>query len=103
MKNMNDLLRQAQVMQNKIAKLQQDMGDRTVDASAGGGMVKVTMNGRQELQSVSIDPAVLEGNDVEMLQDLILSAVNEAVRITKADLEREMANLTGGIHLPGMF
>lgn len=103
MKNMNDLLRQAQVMQNKIAKLQQDMGERTVDTSAGGGMVKVTMNGRQELQSVSIDPAVLEGNDVEMLQDLILSAVNEAVRITKADLEREMANLTGGIHLPGMF
>ena len=103
MKNMNDLLRQAQVMQNKIAKLQQDMGERTVDTSAGGGMVKVVMNGRQELQSISIDPAVLEGNDVEMLQDLILSAVNEAVRITKADLEREMASMTGGIHLPGMF
>ena len=103
MKNMNDLLRQAQVMQNKIAKLQKEMSDRTVDASAGGGMVKVVMNGRQELQSVTIDPAALEGGDVEMLQDLILSAVNEAVRITRADLEREMANLTGGIHLPGMF
>ena len=103
MKNMNDLLRQAQVMQNKIGKLQQDMAERCVDTSAGGGMVKVSMNGRQELQSVTIDPAVLEGGDVEMLQDLILSAVNEAVRITKADLEREMANLTGGIHLPGMF
>lgn len=103
MKNMNDLLRQAQIMQNKISKLQQDMAERTVESSAGGGMVKVVMNGRQEIRSLTIDPKALEGGDVEMLQDLVLSAVNEAVRITKADLEREMANLTGGIHLPGMF
>lgn len=103
MKNMNDLLRQAQVMQNKIAKLQQEMAERTVDTSAGGGMVKAVMNGRQELLSLTIDPKALEGGDVEMLQDLIISAVNEGVRIGKASLEREMANLTGGIHLPGMF
>ena len=103
MKNMNDLLRQAQVMQGKISKLQQDMAERTVDSSAGGGMVKVVMNGRQELKSLHIDPNVLKDGDMDMLQDLIISAVNEAVRITRADLDREMTNLTGGIRLPGMF
>ena len=98
---MNDLVRQAQVMQNKMAKLQADMGDRTVEASAGGGMVKVSVNGRQEMKSISIDPQVI--GDIKMLQDLIVSAVNEANRIAKADMDREVAHLTGGIHLPGMF
>ncbi len=103
MPNMNDLLRQAQVMQNKVLKLQQEMAEKTVETSAGGGMVKVVMNGRQELQSLAIDPKALEGDDVEMLQDLILSAVNEGVRVTRANMEREMSNLTGGIRVPGMF
>ena len=103
MPNMNDLLRQAQVMQNKMLKLQQEMAEKTVETSAGGGMVKVVMNGRQELQSLTIDPKALEGDDVEMLQDLILSAVNEGVRVTRANMEREMSNLTGGIRVPGMF
>jgi len=103
MKNMNDLLRQAQVMQNKIARLQQEMADKDVEASAGGGMVKVVMNGKQEMKSITIDKAVVESGDVEMLQDLVLTAVNEAVRIGRANLEREMANISGGIHLPGMF
>ncbi len=103
MKNMNDLLRQAQVMQNKIARLQQEMADKDVEASAGGGMVKVVMNGKQELKSITIDKAVVESGDVEMLQDLVLTAVNEAVRIGRANLEREMANISGGIHLPGLF
>lgn len=103
MKNMNDLLRQAQVMQNKIAKLQQEMAEKEVEASAGGGMVKVVMNGRQEMKSITIDKAILESGDTEMLQDLVITAVNEAVRIGRANLEREMANISGGIHLPGMF
>lgn len=103
MKNMNDLLRQAQVMQNKIAKLQQEMAEKEVEASAGGGMVKVVMNGRQEMKSITIDKAVLESGDTDMLQDLIITAVNEAVRIGRANLDREMANISGGIHLPGMF
>lgn len=103
MKNMNDLLRQAQVMQNKIAKLQQDMAERSVESSAGGGMVKAVVNGKQELLSLTIDPKVMEAGDIEMLQDLIITAINEGARITKANLEREMANVTGGIHLPGMF
>ena len=103
MKNMNDLLRQAQVMQNKIAKLQQEMAEKEVEASAGGGMVKVVMNGRQEMKSITIDKAILESGDVEMLQDLVITAVNEAVRIGRANLDREMANISGGIPLPGMF
>ena len=103
MKNMNDLLRQAQVMQNKIAKLQQEMAEKEVEASAGGGMVKVVMNGRQEMKSITIDKSILESGDTEMLQDLIITAVNEAVRIGRANLDREMANISGGIHLPGMF
>ncbi len=103
MKNMNDLLRQAQVMQNKIARLQQEMAEKEVEASAGGGMVKVVMNGRQEMKSITIDKAILESGDTEMLQDLVITAVNEAVRIGRANLDREMANISGGIHLPGMF
>ena len=103
MKNMNDLLRQAQIMQNKIAKLQQEMAEKDVEASAGGGMVKVIMNGRQEMKSIAIDKSVMESGDTEMLQDLIITAVNEAVRIGRANLDREMANISGGIHLPGMF
>ena len=103
MKNMNDLLRQAQVMQNKIARLQQEMAEKDVEASAGGGMVKVVMNGRQEMKSIVIDKAVMESGDNEMLQDLVMTAVNEAVRIGRANLEREMANISGGIRLPGLF
>ena len=103
MKNMNDLLRQAQVMQNKIARLQQEMAEKDVEASAGGGMVKVVMNGRQEMKSIVIDKAVMESGDNEMLQDLVMTAVNEAVRIGRANLEREMANISGGIRLPGRF
>ena len=79
------------------------MAEKTVETSAGGGMAKVVMNGRQELQPLTIDPKALEGDDVEMLQDLILSAVNEGVRVTRANMEREMSNLTGGIRVPGMF
>ena len=103
MKNMNDLLRQAQVMQNKIARLQQEMAEKDVEASAGGGMVKVVMNGRQEMKSIVIDKAVMESGDNEMLQDLVMTAVNEAVRIGRANLDREMANISGGIRIPGMF
>ncbi len=80
-----------------------EMAEKEVEASAGGGMVKVVMNGRQEMKSITIDKAILESGDVEMLQDLVITAVNEAVRIGRANLDREMANISGGIHLPGMF
>lgn len=103
MKNMGDLLRQAQVMQNKIAKMQAELGERTYEASSGGGMVKVEVSGKQDLRKITIDPKALEGNDVEMLQDLILAAVNEGGRIARETMEREMSAISGGIKLPGVF
>ncbi len=103
MKNMNDLLRQAQVMQNKISKMQEEMGKKSFEASSGGGMVKVEVSGKQELQSLTIEPSVFESGDVEMLQDLIVVAVNEANRIAKDSVEREMSTISGGIKLPGIF
>ncbi len=103
MKNMNDLLRQAQVMQNKIAKMQEEMGEKSFEASSGGGMVKAEVSGKQELRNLVIDPAALEGGDVEMLQDLIVAAVNEAGRIAKESMEREISTISGGIKIPGMF
>ena len=103
MRNMNDILRQAQVMQNKLAKLEQEMAERTYEAASGGGMVKAEVSGKQELRKLVIDPKALEGGDVEMLQDLILAAVNEASRIARESMEREMSAISGGIKLPGMF
>ena len=103
MRNMNDILRQAQVMQHKLAKLQQEAAERNYEATSGGGMVKAVVSGKQELRSISIDPTALEGGDVEMLQDLILAAVNEAGRIARETLEREMSAISGGIKLPGVF
>lgn len=103
MRNMNDILRQAQVMQNKIAKLQQEMAERTFDATSGGGMVKAVVSGKQELLKLTIEPQAAEGGDVEMLEDLILAAVNEALRISRESVEREMTAISGGIKLPGVF
>ena len=103
MRNMNDILRQAQFMQSKLSKLQQEMAERSYEAASGGGMVKAEVSGKQELRKLTIDPKALEGGDVEMLQDLILAAVNEAGRIARETMEREMNNISGGIKLPGVF
>lgn len=103
MRNMNDILRQAQVMQSKLSKLQQEMAERSYEAASGGGMVKAEVSGKQELRKLTIDPKALEGGDVEMLQDLIPAAVNEAGRIARETMEREMNNISGGIKLPGVF
>ncbi|MCR5257355.1 MAG: YbaB/EbfC family nucleoid-associated protein [Desulfovibrio sp.] len=103
MRNMNDILRQAQVMQHKIAKLQQDAASKTFEATSGGGMVTAVVTGKQELKTLTIDPKAMEGGDVEMLQDLVIAAVNEANRIARESLEREMSNISGGIRLPGVF
>ena len=97
MRNMNDILRQAQVMQNKIAKLQQEMGEHSYEASSGGGMVKAEVSGKQELRKLIIDPKALEGNDVEMLQDLILAATNEALNKAETEAQNKMAGITGGL------
>jgi DNA-binding YbaB/EbfC family protein len=103
MKGMNDLLRQAQVMQNKMAKLQEELREREVEAGSGGGMVKVVCNGKQELVSISIEKGAVDPNDVEMLQDLVLTAVNEGMRLSREMVEREMGAITGGMKIPGLF
>ena len=103
MKGMSELVRQAQIMQKKMAKLQQDLQDRTVEGSAGGGMVTALVSGSNELKSLTIDKAAVDPNDVEMLQDLILAAVNDGVKKAKAMMEAEMGQITGGIKVPGLF
>ncbi|BFR47143.1 YbaB/EbfC family nucleoid-associated protein [Nitratidesulfovibrio sp. HK-II] len=103
MRGMNDLLRQAQVMQTKMSKLQAEMADRTLEATSGGGMVKVTVSGKQEVKAIVIDPKAVDPNDVEMLQDLVLTAVNEGLRQAKDMMEKEMGALTGGLKMPGLF
>lgn len=99
---MDDLLRQAQQMQEKMAEMQRQLSGKTVEGSSGGGMVKAVCTGRQELVSVQIDKAVVDGDDLEMLQDLIVAAVNDAIRLSRAMAEKELAALTGGFSIPGL-
>ncbi len=103
MKGMSELVRQAQVMQKKMAKLQEDLQERTVEGSAGGGMVTAVVTGANELKSLTIDKTAVDPNDVEMLQDLVLAAVNDGIKKAKAMMEAEMGEITGGIKVPGLF
>lgn len=102
-KGMGSMLRQAQQLQQRVARLQEEMAGRTVETSVGGGMVKVVANGRQEIVSVTIEPEVVDPEDVEMLQDLIISAVNDALKKSQEMVAAEMAKLTGGLKIPGLF
>jgi len=102
MPNMGQIMKQAQKFQTKMAKLQEELSDRTVEASAGGGMVTVVANGGQDVLSISIDPEVVDPDDVEMLQDLIMAAVNDALNKAKAMMNEEMGQLTKGMNIPGM-
>ena len=97
---MRNLLKQAQQFQTKMAKLQEELGERTVEASAGGGMVNVVVNGRQEVVSIGIDPEVIDPDEQEMLQDLILAAVNDGLSKAKEMVNEEMGKLTQGLNLP---
>ncbi|MFH1915253.1 MAG: YbaB/EbfC family nucleoid-associated protein [Pseudomonadota bacterium] len=103
MKNMNEMIRQAQIMQRKMSEKQEQLKSMTVEASSGGGMVTVTVTGGQELVGVSIEPSVVEAGDVEMLQDLVLTAANEALKKSKELMEKELSTVTGGLNIPGMF
>jgi len=103
MTKFGDMMRQAQALQEKLARLQEEAGKKTVEATAGGGMVTVVANGRQEIVSIKIDPEVVNPNEVEMLQDLILAAVNEARRKAQELMAEQMKALTGGIQIPGLF
>ena len=102
-KGLGNILKQAQQMHAKIAQLQEEMAGRTVEVSSGGGMVNVVMNGKQEVLSVRIDPEVVDKEDVEMLQDLIAAAVNEAIRKSQEMMTEEMKKITGGLSIPGLF
>ena len=99
MGNMQQLMKQAQRMQENMTKKQAELNAQEFTASAGGGMVKVTVNGAQEVLSVEIDPQCVDPDDVEMLQDLVLSAVNSALKEAATTVEQEMGKLTGGMNL----
>lgn len=96
-------MKQAQQMQNKMARMQEEMALKTIEASAGGGMVKVVANGKQEVVSIHIEKEVVDPEDVEMLQDLILAAVNEALAQSQKMVSSEMNKLTGGLNIPGLM
>jgi len=100
--NMGQLLKQAQQFQAKMAKLQEELAERNVEATAGGGMVTVVANGKQEILSIRIDPEVIDPEDPEMLQDLILAAINDALGRARQMAQEEMGKLTQGINLPGL-
>ena len=104
MGNMSGMMKKMQKLQADRTKMQEDLKKKTVDVSAGGGAVKVVMNGEKNIQSLHIDPAAVDPEDVEMLQDLISAAVNEAVKKVDDMMASEMGKLTGGLNLPpGMF
>lgn len=103
MRGMQDMLRQAQLMQKKMTAIQEELKTREVEATSGGGMVTVRVTGGQEIVSVAIDKSVVEAGDVEMLQDLVLAAVRDALKKAKLMNEEEMGKITGGMKIPGMF
>ncbi len=100
--NMGNLMKKAQQLQEKIVKLQEELGDKTVETSSGGGMVTVVANGKQEIVSIKIDPEVADASDIEMLEDLVLAAVNDALYQARQMVSEEMTKLTGGIKIPGI-
>ena len=104
-KNMlSNIMKQAQQMQERVKKLQEEVVGKTVEASSGGGMVTVVANGRQEVISIKIDPSVVDPKDIDMLQDLVTAAVNEALRKSQDLMKEEMGKLTAGMGLPpGLF
>ena len=103
MKNLGNMMKQAQKLQSKMLEMQEELGNRTVTVQVGGGMVEVVANGRQEVLSLRIDPEVVNPDDTDMLQDLILAAVNDALNRTREMVSDEMAKLTGGMKIPGLF
>jgi len=100
--NFGNIIKQAQQMQAKMARLQEELAQRTVEASAGGGMVTAVVNGKNELISLKIEKDVVNSEDVEMLQDLIVAAVNEGIRKAQEMATAEMSKITGGLNIPGL-
>lgn len=101
--NMNNLMKQAQQMQAKLAMLQNELAEREVEASAGGGMVKVKVNGKQQLLSISINKECVDPNDVATLEELVFTAVNQAMKNSQDMVQQAMSKVTGGMNIPGLF
>jgi DNA-binding YbaB/EbfC family protein len=102
MKGMGNMMKQAQQLQSKMMKLQEELAEKTVESSSGGGMVKVTANGRQQILSILIEKEVVDPDDVEMLQDLVMAAINDALAKAQEMVSSEMGKLTGGLNIPGL-
>ena len=100
---MQSMIRQAQKMQEQITNVQEEIENETFTATTGGGVVEITMNGRKQVQSLTINPEVVDKDDVETLQDLIISAVNECVKQIEETSESKMGAVTGGVSFPGLF
>lgn len=103
MQNIGDIMKQAKKLQERMTGLQKELETKTVEATAGGGMISVLINGKFELQSLKIEREVVNPEDVEMLQDLIMAAVNEGIRKAQEMASGEMAKLTGGMNIPGLL
>ena len=97
------ILRQAQQLQAKLAKAQEELGSITVEATSGGGAVKVVIDGHQKIHSVEISPEVIEAGDIELLQDLVMTAVNEAITNSQELVSKRLSSLTGGLNIPGLL
>ncbi|MEA3471296.1 MAG: YbaB/EbfC family nucleoid-associated protein [Thermodesulfobacteriota bacterium] len=100
--NMGKIMKQAQKMQERMLRMQEELAAKTVEATAGGGMITAVMNGKYELVSLKIEREVVDPEDIEMLQDLIVAAVNEGVRKSQEMAQEEMAKVTGGLNIPGL-
>ena len=103
MANFNQMMKQAQQMQAKLGSLQKELETREIEASSGGGMVKVKVNGKQELLSLTINPECVNPEDVEMLEEMVLTAVNQAVKESNDMVSNAMSKVTGGLNIPGLF
>jgi DNA-binding YbaB/EbfC family protein len=103
MKGMGNMMKQAQKLQARMLKMQEELAGRTVESAAGGGMVRAVANGRQQIVSIQIEKEVVNPDDVEMLQDLIRAAVNDALTKSQEMVASEMSKLTGGLNLPGLM
>ena len=101
--NMNQMIKQAQRMQDQITELQEDIEEREFSETAGGGAVEVVISGKKTIKSLTLKPEVVDPEDIDMLQDLIISAVNEAINNVESTTEAEMSKITGGVSLPGLF
>lgn len=102
-KGMGNILKQAKAMQERMADIQKELANKTVEFSSGGGMVHVTVNGKQEVISIKIDPSVINPQDAEMLQDLVAAAVNGAIKRSQEIMTEEMGKVTAGLNIPGLF